>query len=204
MILITIEIDNDWDFLTMGAKSGVVSLAYLFPPFLNFCISIVYWDQNGCHFAGKLSKWFLLNVNFNQNLFKWVQLTTRTTRRPAFWGYPPPPHDYPYHWVILDPMSKEDKVKVTNFKNSLKFQSGHDSVHRRTDGRTRWNQYTPLQLRGSRGYNKWPLGQEMVWHLTGGMPLTLNHQEMHGYVLSTVTADALVLKYQVISIHSAD
>ena len=43
---------------------------------------------------------------------------TRTTRTPAFWGYPPPPHDYPYHWVILDPKSKEDKVKVTNSKIS--------------------------------------------------------------------------------------
>ena len=97
--------------------------------------------------------------------------TTRTTRTPAFWGYPPPPHDYPYHWVILDPKSKEDKVKVTNLKKSpkfqifyfwnghytrhtflnclircanmkwirwvlLKIQSGHDSVHRRTDGQT--------------------------------------------------------------------
>ena len=41
---------------------------------------------------------------------------------PAFWGYPPPPHDYPYHWVILDPKSKVDKVKVTNLKNSPKFQ----------------------------------------------------------------------------------
>ena len=93
---------------------------------------------------------------------------TRTTRTPAFWGYPPPPHDYPYHWVILDPKSKEDKVKVTNLKKSpkfqfwnghytrhtfwsclircanmkwirwvfLKIQSGHDSVHRQTDGRT--------------------------------------------------------------------
>ena len=47
---------------------------------------------------------------------------TRTTRTPAFWGYPPPPHDYPHHWVILDPKSKEDKVKVTNLKNSPKFQ----------------------------------------------------------------------------------
>ena len=47
---------------------------------------------------------------------------TRTTRMPAFWGYPPPPHDYPYHWVILDPKSKEDKVKVTNLKNLPKFQ----------------------------------------------------------------------------------
>ena len=29
----------------------------------------------------------------------------------------PLPHDYPYYWVILDPKSKEDKVKVTNSKN---------------------------------------------------------------------------------------
>ena len=90
---------------------------------------------------------------------------------PSFCGYPPPSHDYPHYWVILDPKSKEDKVKVTNLKNSLKFQifefwnnhytrhtfwscliwcanikwirwvllkiqSGHDSVHRRTDRQT--------------------------------------------------------------------
>ena len=35
----------------------------------------------------------------------------------------PPPHDHPYHWVILDPKSKEDKVKPTNLKNSPKFWS---------------------------------------------------------------------------------
>ena len=34
----------------------------------------------------------------------------------------PPPHDYPYYSVILDPKSKQDKVKVTNLKNSPKFQ----------------------------------------------------------------------------------
>ena len=78
------------------------------------------------------------------------------TRTPVFWGYPLLPHDYPFYWVKLDPKSKEDKVKVTNLKNSLKFQkllircanmkwiqrvllkiqSGHDSVHRQTDRRT--------------------------------------------------------------------
>ena len=47
----------------------------------------------------------------------WCWLSsTRTTRTP------PPPHDYSYHWVILDPKSKEDKVKVTNLKNSPNFQ----------------------------------------------------------------------------------
>ena len=60
---------------------------------------------------------------------KHEQMTTRTTRTPAFWGYPPPPHDYPYHWVILDPKSKEDKVKVTNLKNSTKFQILKRSLH---------------------------------------------------------------------------
>ena len=51
-----------------------------------------------------------------------LQCTTRTTRTPAFLGYPPPPHDYPFVWVILDPKSKEDKVKVTNFTNVPKIQ----------------------------------------------------------------------------------
>ena len=32
---------------------------------------------------------------------------TRITRTPAFWGYPPRPHDYPHYWVILDPKSKK-------------------------------------------------------------------------------------------------
>ena len=40
----------------------------------------------------------------------------------------------------------------------LKIQSGHDSVHGRTDGRTdrrtRWYQYTPLSTSLKRGYNK--------------------------------------------------
>ena len=35
---------------------------------------------------------------------------------------PPPPHDYPFYWVILDPKSKEYKVKVTNLKNLPNFQ----------------------------------------------------------------------------------
>ena len=67
-------------------------------------------------------------------LFYTITLKTRTTRTPAFWGYPPPPHDYPYHWVILDPKSKAEKVKVTNLKNSPKFQmfefwNGHYMRH---------------------------------------------------------------------------
>ena len=123
--------------------------------------------QTAWHTDGQTDTW----NNDNTRRRQWRPRVTRTTRTPAFWGYPTPPHDYPNNWVILDPKSKEDKVKVTNLKNSpkfqifeswnkhytrhtfwsclircanmkwirwlwalLKIQSGHDSVHRRTDG----------------------------------------------------------------------
>ena len=57
---------------------------------------------------------------------------TRTTRTPAFWGYPPPPHDYLYHWVTLHSKSKEDKFKAITLKNSPKFEIfeyGHYTRH---------------------------------------------------------------------------
>ena len=51
----------------------------------------------------------------------------------------------------------------------LKIQSGHDFVHRQTEGRTdrrtRWYQYTPLQLRWSGGYNKSPLVKQ-CWQIS--------------------------------------
>ena len=61
-----------------------------------------------------------------ESMGKWE---TRATRMPAFWGYPLPPHDYPYHRVILDPKSKDDQVKVTNLKNSPKFQILKQPLH---------------------------------------------------------------------------
>ena len=41
-----------------------------------------------------------------------VQLTTRTIRTPAFWGYPPPPHDYPHYWTMLGPNSKQGRMTL--------------------------------------------------------------------------------------------
>ena len=67
-----------------------------------------------------------------------LNVLTRTTRMPAFWGYPLPPLDYPYHWVILDPKSKEDKVKVTNLKNSPKFQVFETGITRDTASEVAW------------------------------------------------------------------
>ena len=55
-----------------------------------------------------------------------VSVITTKTRTPAFWGYLHPLIIYyPYYWVILDPKSKEDKVKVTNLKNLPKLHATH-------------------------------------------------------------------------------
>ena len=62
-------------------------------------------------------------------------ILTRTTRTPAFWRYPPPPHDYPYYWAvhfesqvhtidqfISDPKSKQgESWKIRNTCDKLKF-----------------------------------------------------------------------------------
>ena len=59
------------------------------------------------------NKWTLVQVMARRGTGeKPLSEPTRTTRPPALL-----PHDYPYYWVILDPKSKEDKVKVTNLKN---------------------------------------------------------------------------------------
>ena len=39
-------------------------------------------------------------------------ISTRATKTPAFWGYPPPPHDYPHYWVMLDPNSKLGRITL--------------------------------------------------------------------------------------------
>ena len=46
-----------------------------------------------------------------------------------------------------------------------------------------------------------------IWHhmtLLDYNKLTLKHRETHGYLVSTVATDALMLKHQAISIHNAD
>ena len=85
-----------------------------------------------CGTRGRWLKWrmFCVGIHYTHNISiffscQWSEFIigqTRTTRMPAFWGYPPPPRDYPCHWVILDLKSKQDKVKVTNLKNFPKVQ----------------------------------------------------------------------------------
>ena len=121
-------------------------------------------------------------LKFGQVIFKLISIYcfmydgTGTTRTPAFWGYPPPTHDYPYHWVLLDPKSEEDKISIFwNLKQAFhtthllklldkmcKYEMDPMSIVEdtertrfcpQTDRRTRWNQYTPFQLRWSGGYD---------------------------------------------------
>ena len=71
---------------------------------------------------------------------------TRTTRTPAFWGYPPSPHDYPYYWpvhtidqFISDPKSKQgESRKIRKISEKLKFLTlvinlTHDTPSNGTD-----------------------------------------------------------------------
>ena len=41
-----------------------------------------------------------------------IPFQTRTTRTPAFWGYPPLPHDYLHYWIMLGPKSKQGRMTL--------------------------------------------------------------------------------------------
>ena len=54
-----------------------------------------------------VSKGLINNIQALVQIMAWRWLgdkplseATRTTRTPAFWGYPPTPHDYPYYWPV--------------------------------------------------------------------------------------------------------
>ena len=72
---------------------------------------------------------FVKYPHWDVNLISWGPVKycrasekTTTTRTPAFWAYPPLPCDNPYYWFILDPKSKQNQVKATNFNNLPKVQ----------------------------------------------------------------------------------
>ena len=76
------------------------------------------WIQTGVTVRKRLS-WVMTSVTLTFDLWPWPfawtlrrSLVTRATRTPAFWGYPPPPHDYPHYWVMLDPKSKLGRMTL--------------------------------------------------------------------------------------------
>ena len=68
-----------------------------------------------------LQWWSMSIVNI---LEKIDPVKTRTTRTPAFWGYPPLPHDYPYYWPVhigfktrqSQSYKSKEFAKTSNFK----------------------------------------------------------------------------------------
>ena len=127
------------------------------------------WDivrQVKCHQCDK-SKFAHTLIIITKIVIMITLIIIRTIRTLAFWEYPPPPHDYPYYWFILDPKSNQDKVKITNLiKNLPKLQISKilKKLHTwHTFGScliinrwTTWNQYTPFQLCWI-WYNKLPV-----------------------------------------------
>ena len=53
---------------------------------------------------------------------------TRATRTPAFWGYAPPPHDYPHYWVKLDAKSNQFYCEVMA-KWPWRYRSRSKALH---------------------------------------------------------------------------
>ena len=49
---------------------------------------------------------------------------TRTTRTPAFWGYPPPPHDYPHYWI---PSKKNNRSRTENITEQTRFSKSRSN-----------------------------------------------------------------------------
>ena len=49
---------------------------------------------------------------------------TRTTRTPAFWGYPPPPHDYPHYWI---PSQKNNRSRTENVTEQTRFSKSRSN-----------------------------------------------------------------------------
>ena len=83
------------------------------------------YDKTG--YPQSIFKHFLC---INQVHFTKLGNKTRTTRTPGFWGYPLPPHDYPYHWVILDPKSRQSQsYKFKKIRQNFKFWNGHYMRH---------------------------------------------------------------------------
>ena len=52
------------------------------------------------------------------------QWKTRTTRTPAFWGYPPPPHDYPHYWI---PSKKNNRSRTENVTEQTRFSKSRSN-----------------------------------------------------------------------------
>ena len=102
----SVTIFFDWDIITMHNQ----------------------WSSGDvCHMATNtrgFGQWMpdLLRLAYMQPL-PLQQNNTRATRTPAFWGYPSPPHDYPYYWPvhIRSQVKPRQSYKFKEFAKTSKF-----------------------------------------------------------------------------------
>ena len=116
---------------------------------------------------------------------QWInQLWTRT---PAFWGYPCRlmiTHTIESYWIPSQIYKFKKFAKISNMKwiwwVLLKIQSGHDSVHKRTDGQGDTS-IPPFQLRWSGGYNSISDGTKAN-HNESQQSMSNNHDKMMHFI----------------------
>ena len=114
----------------MGCLSPVIGSAKFTIMQVSCWFTLNVPEDTGKYYGCWLAGWLLASLDYQQP-WHWL---CRTTRTPAFWGYPPPPHDYPYYWpvhfesqvhtidqFISDPKSKQDERRK-NLKNLRKIE----------------------------------------------------------------------------------
>ena len=136
-------------FLTLIGKTWAVCSEYLTHwdkmavIFVDYIFKCIFWNENAWISIKILLKFVpknpINNIPALVQIMAWRRQggkplfePTRTTRTPAFWGYPPRPRDYPYYWpvhfesqvhtidqFISDPKSKEGESRK-NYKNLRK------------------------------------------------------------------------------------
>ena len=108
-----------WRHRSMSRISGLIPLTLRNTKWLPLCrqhfqIHFLEWMQISLKFVPMGS---IDNTSALVQIMAWHQTGAKPlsepTRMPVFWWYHLPPNDYPYYWIILDPKSKENKVKVT-------------------------------------------------------------------------------------------
>ena len=88
----------------------------------NTCIHMKHLHVNGntsfiCStVSGEQKFWLVIKIM--------KRTSTRTTRTPAFWGYPPPPHDYPHYWI---PSQKNNRSRTENVTEQTRFSKSRSN-----------------------------------------------------------------------------
>ena len=69
--------------------------------------------------------WWLVKIGLGGGLVPWGNRPLlEPTRTPPFWGYPPPPHDYPHYWI---PSQKNNQSRTENVTEQTRFSKSRSN-----------------------------------------------------------------------------